>query len=773
MLNNNPFKKSLASLSVLVLTTLVGGGEGAISVAAQERTAVTVLEEVIVTAQKREQNLQDVPISVATLSDENLNTILSGGTDILAVSARIPSLYANTSNGRIAPRFFIRGLGNTAFDANASQPVSLVYDDVVLENVSVKAFPLFDIESVEVLRGPQGSLFGRNTPAGVVKFTSRRPTEETEGYIDISLGKYGTRKIEAAIGGTLLSNVLTARASLFHGGREDWVDNIAVGFEEKDATGGYAEIATRLQLQWTPSDQTRVLFNLGYHNQYNGTTSLFRAGVLEIGGGIIKRDRSEIALDSINRVTSELEQINGSVHLEHELDDGLALTSITGYRSILSNANQGDVDGGSLTGPIFPGNVPFLRDVRGFGANWALETGDAIGDHKQITQEIRLASDGHGRLNWLIGAYYFYEDVRIDQISATSFPLFGAPPLNIPPLTTQQFQETNAWALFGSVDYDIAEDLSLKVGLRYSDDDKQHQVFYAAANTSAPEGSAGGAPFITDVEDGILTGDVSLSYSVNEAVNIYGRFSTGAKAPSILARDSVPDVGDSEYIWSIDSGIKSELLDRRLRLNLAAFYYEIADHQIAVTGGVRNTIGLINVDNATGYGFETDLEFTPVGNILITAGFSLNDTEIEDPALGISASGASTVLNTPHPSIDGQVLIDGSTLPGPKWIGNATFRYSLRAFRGEFYFLTDWAYRGKTPGLLITAEKDSEELIEGGIRIGYVADAGHWEASVFVRNITNSHVLLGNLNFFNFNDETITGIVSEPRTWGVQLKYGF
>ena len=758
---NLPFRAGVASG---MLAAVFSFGD----VSAQDAGA---LEEIIVTAQKRRQNLQDVPVSVATISGENLNSVLSGGTDILALSARVPSLYANSSNGRLAPRFFIRGLGNTAFDANAAQPVSLVYDDIVLENVSAKAFPLFDIGSVEVLRGPQGTLFGRNTPAGVVKFESRRPTEEPEGHIDVAYGKYGTRKAEVAIGGALSSN-LSARASLYHGGRDHWIDNIAVGYEEPDAIGGYGEFAARVQLHWTPADATRVLLNAGYHNQYEGSTTIFRAGVIRLGGGIIRRDRTEVALDSISRVASELKQAYGTVRVDHDFG-GLTLTSISGYRTIIDNANQGDVDGGSLTGPIFPGNVPFLRDVLGFGDNWALETGDAIGDHSQFSQEVRLASNDRERLSWLAGVYYFSEDIRIDQVALSSFPLFGAPPLGIPPLTTQQFQDTSAWALFGSIDYDLTDRTLLKAGLRYSDDDKQHRAHYTAENGDAPDGSAGGAPFLTNVSDGALTGDLSLFHAIDENVNVYARASTGFKAPSVLARDSVPDVGDSEKIWSVEGGIKSEWFARRLRLNLAAFYYEIDDHQIAVTGGVANTIALINVENAIGTGFEADLEFAPHENVLITAGLSLNDTEVDDPTLGIRRPGSGTVLNAQHPTIGNQVLIDGSTLPGPRWIGSATMRLSQPAFGGEAYFLTDWAYRGENPGLLITVEKTSEALLEGGIRFGYVSGDGSWEASVFGRNITDAHELTGALSFFNYDDTTMTGFVNDPRTWGAQFKYSF
>ena len=130
----------------------------------------SVLEEVIVTATKRAESIQDVPLSIATLSGENLTSMFSGGEDVLALAGRVPGLYAESSNGRAAPRFYVRGLGNIDFDLAASQPVSVIMDEVVMENVVLKSFPIFDMEQVEVIRGPQGTLFGRNTTAGIVKF---------------------------------------------------------------------------------------------------------------------------------------------------------------------------------------------------------------------------------------------------------------------------------------------------------------------------------------------------------------------------------------------------------------------------------------------------------------------------------------------------------------------------------------------------------------------------------------------------------------------------
>src|ERR1700730_5905044 len=172
----------------------------------------TVLGEVIVTAQKRAENINDVPESLTAISGEKLEVIRSSGGDIRVLSARVPSLVLESSFGRTFPRPYIRGLGNTDFDLNASQPVSFVYDDVVLENPILKGVPLFDIDQVEVLRGPQGTLFGRNTPAGVLKFDSIKPSFAWHGYGQVSAGTFATVNAEGAIGGPI-TDTLAMRLS--------------------------------------------------------------------------------------------------------------------------------------------------------------------------------------------------------------------------------------------------------------------------------------------------------------------------------------------------------------------------------------------------------------------------------------------------------------------------------------------------------------------------------------------------------------------------------
>ena len=212
--------------------------------------AQSVLEEIVVTAQKREQNIQEVPISITKMTGDRLNNKFAGGADALALSAAAPGLHVESSNGRTSPRFYLRGLGNADFTQAASQPVSVVFDEVPMEKAGLKAFPLFDMADVEVIRGPQGTLFGRNTTAGIVHIKSARPTEETEGFLKVNGGSKGTINAEGAIGGTLVEGKLMGRVSFITQNRGDWIDNDFLGTE----IGSHNNHAGRVQLLWTPTE---------------------------------------------------------------------------------------------------------------------------------------------------------------------------------------------------------------------------------------------------------------------------------------------------------------------------------------------------------------------------------------------------------------------------------------------------------------------------------------------------------------------------------------
>ena len=709
----------------------------------------TTLTDVMVTAQRRVENIQDVPISVSPLEGERLDAMFEGGADIQALAARVPSLYAESSNGRLAPRFYIRGLGNSDFDLAASQPVSIIVDDVVLENVILKSFPLFDLERVEVLRGPQGSLFGRNTPAGIVKFDTRKPSQEFGGDFTLSYGELGSATIEGAVGGGL-SDTVSARVSLLYHERDDWIDNTFTG--DSDAMGGYDEFAYRAQLLIEPSDSFSALLNI-HGRDIDGTASIFRANVLGPGsdGFNSNYDRDSVSYDEGNNNPQHAEGTGGSLKLDFKFGGNTTLTSITAYESTES-FSLGDIDGGfgadflPFVGPCPPGSAPGDPCIP-----FPSQTQDGIDDLDQFTQEIRIASQASDRLFWQAGAYYFDS-----EFSVTTTPFFVA--------ATTLTHENTAWAVFGHVSYDVTDALTVTGGVRYTDDDKDLTV-QASPIPQAPQ----------SVSDSNFSGDLSVLYKVSDAFNVFGRLAQGFRAPTIQGRDVAffgsPSIADSETITSIEAGFKSQLADNRVRFNGSVFYYEIKDQQLSAIGGAGNLVQLVNADKGTGMGFDLEGEFLLTDRLLVTAGLSYTDTEIKDSSLVVTpcGSGLCTVLDSLD--VDGNAIVDGNSFTqAPDYIATITARYGIPlANNSEFFFSTDWAFQGKTQFFIYeSAESFSDDTFEGGARIGYSRDGGKWEVALFGRNITDEENVKGAIDFNN-----LTGFDNEPRIVGVSFKTRF
>jgi iron complex outermembrane receptor protein len=348
-----------AALTALALAV------GAAAPAFAQETGAVTLSDVIVTAQKRSENIQEVPVSVATMGGEKLDALFAGGEDVLALSSRVPGLFVESSNGRAAPRFYIRGLGNTDFDLAASQPVSVIMDDVVMENVVLKSTPIFDVEQVEVLRGPQGTLFGRNTTAGIVKFDSVKPSQTFKANGTVTYGSYGSWTAEGGVGGPLVADKLSGRIAVLGQHRDNYIDNTFT--HVKDAMGGYDEYAIRGQLLWTPTEDLSVL--LSAHNRsLDGTAAIFRANILTKGSNKINGnfDRDSVFYNGGANNPQKYDGNGESIKVDYDFG-GATLTSISAYETT-NGYSRGDIDGGVAgTGPGF---IPFDSDTRTASTTW-------------------------------------------------------------------------------------------------------------------------------------------------------------------------------------------------------------------------------------------------------------------------------------------------------------------------------------------------------------------------------------------------------------------
>lgn len=772
---------------LLATTALLGGGI-AMPAAAQDTPqnyaeAPEGLGDIIVTAQRREENIQDVPISVTVIDDGTLEAITSSGQDIRALSGRVPSLLIESSFGRTFPRFYIRGLGNTDFDFNASQPVSLVYDDVVLENPILKGFPVFDMQQVEVLRGPQGTLFGRNTPAGIVKFDTVKPGFDFGGYGQVSYGRFNAVNAEGAVTVPAGENV-SLRVSALYQRQDDWVDNVLPSGTTENAFGGYEDFAFRLQALIQPSDDFEVLLT-GQFRDLDGTARLFRANNFTRGEPGLNEnfDRDSISVDGQNEQTVKTQNL--SARMTYDLGP-VSLISVTSYWHGESTS-VGDVDGGfgaNFLPPALygPGDIPFTAETR-----------DSVPDLEQFTQELRIASNGSGPLSYQAGFFYFDEglDIVSENYSTLGDGLNAPGGVNI---FVSQRQDSKAYGVFGSVTYDLTDQLSVTGGVRYNDDSRDFTVT-RSKDTQFPAFLQSPLGTVTrDVSDDTITWDASVGYEVNPDVNLYARVARGYRAPSIQGRILFPpatatpledgvSVADSETITSYEAGIKTTAWDGRARVNLSGFYYDLNDAQLTAVGGDVNANRLINADNVRGYGFELDAQLAPVTGLTLTAGLSYNHTEIRDEGLTSAACGGTRVDTFPDVSLctvlDPVVVpaapfaaaivnIDGNRLPqSPRWIANWTARYGVPVGDGEIYAMTDWAYRSRINFFLYeSVEFQDKQLLEGGVRAGWQSDS--YELAAFVRNVTNDKSAVSGIDFNN-----LTAMVNEPRVWGVMAGVRF
>lgn len=711
------------------------------------------IDEIVVTAQRRSENIREVPFAVTAMNTEALNTLSSGGGDILQLSGRVPSLQVESSNGRYAPRFYIRGLGNVDFDFNASQPVSVVLDDVVLENVYLKGFPLFDVKQVEVLRGPQGTLFGRNTPAGVVKIDTVKPGDDFTGFGSLAYGNYGSTRAE--VGVTLpASDTLSVRVAGLWNHRDDWVNNAYdAPFAKKDGKdlGNFDDFAGRVHVAWTPTERLSTLLTLQARD-YEGTGTMNRANVLSKGSNELndRFDRDTVYYDGGRNNYQKQQTTSQSLQVAYDFGPA-TLTGVVGsYQG--SSAGNGDIDGGVWNDPVNSGPMIFPS-----------ETGTLSSDLIQNTYELRLSSNGDGPFGWQVGAFYW--DERFNLVSANFNGTGGI----MPTIITDIVQKSDSWSIFGQGNYQVTEALKLTAGVRYTDDSRD---FRGQRILGAP------LDVTESVGDEQVSWDVSALYEVNDSLNLFARVASGYRGPSIqgrIAMSNVVTTADSETVMSYETGFKARLWNGRARLNATAYFYEVSDLQLTAIGGAGNFNQLINADKGEGYGVEIDGDVYLGAGFSLAGGFAWNHTEIKDADLFVGTCGAPCTITDPTVTVGtpSKVLanINGNPFPqAPEYTANLTLNY-VRPIGDdqELFASTDWVLRQDFNLFLYEAvEFRQDTQFEGGLRAGWRDLGRGLEAAAYVRNITDEANILGAIDFNN-----LTAFVNEPRMYGVELSKRF
>ena len=716
--------------------------------------------DIIVTAQKREQRLQDVGIAITAFTGEDVERL--GLEDADDVADFTPNVTAVNVFGNNLPNFSIRGVGLNSFAPNNSSPTAVHVDEVYYGYGVMLNFSLFDTERVEILKGPQGTLYGRNTTGGAISYFSRRPTRHFDAGLTVGYGNYQNLEIEGFVNGPI-GETVSARLSGTY--RRQWSGPYYNRFlNEKH--GEVDKRAWRAQVQFDPSDVFSL--NVNVHGgrdrsdlaQYNmlpsGTApgaspfcpqlldGTLRGGEPNCIGFIGEREPDDDPFTGSPGFRPFLELDALGVAVNASLDLGFAtLTSVTGYEDFDRFVAE-DADG-------FPQTI----------------VDDYYENHiTQFSQELRLASDGARPVNWLLGAYYLSDEIDSPRFEAKSFFArnFGA--------IVTSIQETQSLAGFGQLEWQVANTVRLIGGLRYTWEERS---FDATTHLTA-----GNRDLITDApgtkttllataNDTIsfnnVSGKIALEFKPDPDQLFYASISQGFKSGGFNGNFAFSDAQfnrfDEETLLAYEVGAKLGLLNRRLFWNTALFYYDYQDLQavgsfITTVGGAAvNLFVLANLADARTYGFESDLWWRPDDHWDIKAGIGYLDAKFTNPRPGNEALDGNRLTYTPQFSASG--LVRYSAPVGSRLAGSIQVDGNYQT-----HYFTDV---GNIP---ISRVKD-RALFNTRIGLGDLDE--RWELAFWVKNIFDLEytTYVNNLT----STRRVLKATGYPRTYGVQLRYNF
>ena len=721
----------------------------------------TAQGDIIVTATKREQNLSEIPAAISALGSGSLQQ--KAIFNIVDLNATVPGLQISPNNTDIS--ITIRGVGHQLFSPSAENSVALHLDGVYLSRPSAAQSAFFDVDRVEVLRGPQGTLYGRNATGGAVNVISKGPTSEVEGYVSVGVANYQRIDVEGAIGGPIIADVLSARVGAFmHKRNNGFGRNLATGdkVDDLDEYGGKASIKAKLSDKLSVTvrgDYYYAKDNFGEYHAFGPVRQPFPGAqpLAELLGGTRAPNIRDTNFDAVNFRRSELWGVSGEIN--YEFSDAVSVRSLTAFRHTEA-FYQTDLDGTQL--PVFS---PFR-----------------IGsDTDQFSQELQLNLD-LGDVYAIIGAYYFDETVdsdnRISSYLATGLPAFGIP--RILPAPFGVFEQiaslkTDAEAVFANVDWNVTDRLTLGGGLRYSTEKKGNVGYDIAFFPNFVTYPGVGFDVVDDSRRSSgVTPRGTAKYAITDDINIYASVSRGFKSGEWISGTN--QYAEPERVWAYETGLKGSLFDRTINFAFSAFYYDYTNLQVQ-----RVQTPIVVLENSPGgtlKGIEGE------GSIRLPAGFSLDgnftylDTKIEgfitqDPNLPGSPTRDLTGNRFAFaPKFTYNVGVEKRTDFGDGGVGVA--RFDLQHSSGTFLDLfnrTDNAFR-KPYTVLNASYKHTlaeglsllvwgKNLTDRTIRLYELANQ---IPNLIIRTPTGAPVPVAS---------TAVGSLNEPRTYGATLRFDF
>ncbi|WP_019528999.1 TonB-dependent receptor [Dasania marina] len=693
------------------------------------------LEEVVVTARKREESLQDVPIAVSAFGSDQLTAM--GANETVDLVNRVPNM-AYDGGGNALSGMGIRGIVTTTRNIGFESGMGAYIDQVYLGRPVAFNQPLADVAQVEVLRGPQGTLFGRNTIAGAINITTKKPNhEEFEGTAKATIGNFNTVNASLFMTGPLTDD-LAGKVSVYSQERDGSAKNYFNGkdINTEDKKG------IRLGLNWDASEKLELSFNADYLEQKMDRffSELNYTPDFPFSPPAFSGDLGTLTTDpysgdahpnqsSQDGPTFENREVGGaSLHVNWMLDNGMAITSITAYR--IADFDLGADD-----------------DSRPIAGSHSL-----FGDSSDsFTQELRLESMDNEDYNWMVGFYYLDQTAEASRATSIATPAFlvGATNVNgftlapIGAISSESEIDTQAVALFFNSNYHLNQDLTLSLGLRYTEESKEMD-FRQVNSTFTSHPSLTTAP---DIDDEAISGNIALNYTLSDNSSAYVSASRGFKSGGFNP-DIVPsaDIGfDSETVWSYELGYKADLVDGRVRVNAALFFTDYEDLQVqrlAVTDvGVGFAIN--NAKAAEIFGFEGEILALLTENLQVEASVGYIDSEYTDFD---NCGGDINAIDNFNSNV-----FTGSTLPinvescngnqltlAPELTASAAVQYTQGVFDGELTYRAEWGYKSETfaePNNFERTQVDSRDVVN--LRIGYLSGDQTWSVAAWGKNIGN------------------------------------
>lgn len=714
-----------------------------------------VLEEITVTARRRSESLQETPIAVTAFTKEAIQN--SSMDDIGEIGLQTPNLTqtAGLSGSTSAAAFFIRGIGQADFTNTTDAGVGIYVDGVYFPRAAGSLLDIVDIERVEVLKGPQGTLFGKNTIGGAINVVTTRPDDEFKGDVSITIGSRDRKDFKGSVDIPLIPGKLFARVSGGAMNQDGYGKFVRL---DRDA-GSTNSSVLRGTLRWLPSENSEVLFSM------DNTTARQTPSPISI----IAIDTSVFVPSVWNGLV--VPNTPGAPPSGPQWIPSNPLNSFGEFE----NVDNLDAWGISLTGSIDFENfsvksITSYRDTEtAFG--WDLDSSPAIVSHQSVAddgyafnQELQFSGSmlSGDRLEWLLGLYYFEEKFNsfvVNEFATGAFAL-GGPDLDS--LRTTK-TDNSSYAVFGNVNFRVNDSLRVSGGVRWTSEEKG---FFADLRRPVTSSGTVLIPGLSEKDTFTsVSPKISIDYSLNNDVLLYVSqakgFRSGAFNGRPLETASIGSV-EPEIVWTTELGMKGDFLDNRLRLNLAAFRSDYTDIQVTavstqIINGVTDTfVVLENAAEAEVYGFEGEFVALPLDGMTVSGGVGYIHNEITKVDNNV------TVVNT-----------DSNLTFTPKWTANLAVQQVFQMKSGASLTVRgDWSHSSAYD---INIQNDSDVRENGydlfNARITYKPSSERWQFAIFGKNLSDELYHSNGLRSTFSGGSSIWW--SRPREWGAELSFNF